>query len=77
MSKTSKTTFPYQTTLMDSAKDAGIITGGIIGVAYILKMLKITPPIKLDAESLLKLYISTVVGAFLKDAMVYEKWIDE
>ena len=73
----SKTTFPYKTTLMDSAKDASIITGGIIGVAYILKMLKITPPIKLDAESMLKLYICTVAGAFLKDAMVYEKWIDE
>ena len=73
----SKTTFPYKTTLMDSAKDAAIITGGIIGVAYILKMLKMTPPIKLDAESMLKLYISTVAGAFLKDAMVYEKWIDE
>ena len=48
-------TLPIKKTLMDSGKDGLIITGGIILGSYILKLIKITPPIKFDGESMLKL----------------------
>ena len=52
-------TFPYKKTVMDNGKDGLIITVGIAGVSYLIlkKLLKITSPIKFDAESLFWLYI--------------------
>ena len=58
-------TFPYKHTAMDSLKDSLFVTSGIVGVSYILKMCKITPPIKFDAENILKLYLATSAGCFL------------
>ena len=68
-------TFPYKTTLMDSAKDGLFVTTGIVGGSYGLKLVKIHAPIKFGVENILLLYGLSVLGCFLKDVAVEQKWI--
>ena len=71
-------TFPYKKTLMASGKDGAIIGGTVVGGAFILKeTTKIPSPIKLDAKSIVFFLLLLGGGIYIKDAMVYEKWINE
>ena len=71
------TTFPIKKTMMDSLKDGGIILG-VVGVgAIVIKHFSKKSPIKTDTESLVIGGSLIVGGVFLKDHLVYEKYISE
>ena len=71
------TTFPYKKTIMDSLKDGGIICGAAGCGAMIIKYFSKKSPIKTDTESLVIQSLLIVGGVFLKDYLVYEKYISE
>ena len=68
----------YKKTLMDVGKDGAIIGATVVGGAFLLKeVAKISSPVKLDAKNIAFFLVLLGSGIYLKDAMVYEKWINE
>ena len=60
----------------DSIKDGLIITTGAARIFFGLKAASVKLP-SLDAMFIIKLAGRTVGGAFIKDNVVFKKWINE
>ena len=71
------TTFPIKKTMMDSFKGGGIICCFVGVGAIIIKYFLKKSPIKIDTESVVIGGSLIVGGVFLKDYLVYEKYISE
>ena len=69
--------FPYKKTMTDSFKDGGIICGVVGGGAMVIKYCSKRSHIKTDTESLVIGGLLIVSGVFVKDYLVYEKYISE
>ena len=68
--------FDIQKNLEDSIKEGLIITSAIVGIFWLLKMIKVQPPkASLDAQDIVKLAGGITAGALLKDYVIYKKWM--
>ena len=73
-------TFNWRKNIEDSLKDGVIITIEATGIFFGLKMLNVVKPPKTsrhDAMDFITFTGGICRGAFMKDYVVYRKWINE
>ena len=70
--------FDWRKNIEESIKDGLIITIGVAGIFFGLKVANVKPPkASLDAMNILKPTGGICGGVLVKDYAVYKKWINE